>query len=283
MSPERYRSRPSHPAARALARMAAIAGQALRDERTRRDLTLRDCAGRAGVSAALVQKLESGGSVSLEAYARVATALELRPELILGSPRRPTGIRAADPVHSAMGELEAAHLRKLGSQVAIDEPYQHFQFAGRADLVAWDLEARALLHLENRTRFPDIQDALGSYSAKRAYLPKVLADRLGISRTGWRVVTHAIVALWSAEVLHTLRVRGETFRSACPDPLDDFEDWWAGRIPIGRRPTSTLVILDPSPGRRAAFAGLAALPTLRPRYRGYADAAVRLGSVLRGD
>lgn len=263
--------------------MAAIAGQALRDERTRRDLTLRDCAERAGVSAALVQKLESGGSVSLEAYARVATALELRPELILGSPRRPTGIRAADPVHSAMGELEAAHLRKLGFHVAIDEPYQHFQFAGRADVVAWDLDRRALLHLENRTQFPDIQDALGRYSAKRAYLPKVLADRLTISRGGWRVVTHAIVALWSAEVLHTLRMRAETFRSACPDPAEAFEAWWNGGMPIDERPTSTLVLFDPTPGRRVTFAGLAALRTLRPRYRGYADAAERVASVLGGD
>jgi transcriptional regulator with XRE-family HTH domain len=259
--------------------MAAIAGQAVRDERTRRDLTLRDCAERAGVSAALVQKLESGGSVSLEAYARVATALELRAELILGNPRRPPALRATDPVHSSMGELEAAHFHKLGFHVALDEPYQHFQFAGRADLVAWDLEKRALLHLENRTRFPDDQDALGSYGAKRAYLPAVLADRFGIARTGWRVVTHAIVGLWSAEVLHTLRMRAETFRSACPDPTSDFEDWWAGRIPTDRRPTSTIVILDPRPGRRAAFAGLAALSTVRPRYRGYADAAARLGAL----
>jgi transcriptional regulator with XRE-family HTH domain len=263
--------------------MATIAGQMVRDERIRRHLTLRDCAERAGVSVALVQKLESGGSVSLEAYARVATALELRAELVLGNLRRRPALRTADPVHSAMAELEAAHLHALGFHVAIDEPYQHFQFAGRADLVAWDLEGRALLHLENRTRFPDIQDALGSYSAKRAYLPAVLADRLGISRAGWRVVTHAIVALWSAEVLHTLRMRSETFRSACPDPLDAFEAWWDGRMPVEERATSTLVILDPKPGRRSAFAGLAAVSTVRPRYRGYADAAALLGGLPSRD
>ena len=283
MSPERYRFAPTPAAARALFRMTAIAGQAIRDERIRRRLTLRDCAGRAGVSPALVQKLESGGSVSLEAYARVATALDLRAELVLGNRRRRPVLRDADPVHSAMGELDAAHVRSLGFHVAIDEPYQHFQFAGRADLVAWDLDSRALLHLENRTRFPDIQDALGSYGAKRAYLPAVLADRLGISRTGWRVVTHAIVGLWSDELLHTLRIRVETFRSACPDPPDDFEAWWHGRIPSQERPTSTLVVLDPKPGRRATYAGSAALATVRPRYRGYADAAARVGPVQAGD
>jgi len=263
--------------------MAAIAGQAVRGERIRRRMTLRDCAERAGVSAALVQNLESGGSVSLEAYARVATSLELRAELVLGNPRRQPALRAADPVHSAMAELEAAHLRAMGLHVAIDEPYQHFQFAGRAGLVAWDLEGRALLHLENRTRFPDIQDALGSYSAKRAYLPAVLADRLGISRTGWRVVTHVIVALWSAEVLHTLRMRSATFRSACPDPLDAFVAWWDGRTPRDEQPTSILVILDPKPGRKSAYTGWGALSTIRPRYRGYADAASRVGAMRGGD
>ena len=54
-----------------------------------------------------------------------------------------------------MGEYEASHLRALGFKVGIDEPYQHYQFAGRADLVAWDVDARAFLHIENGTRFPD--------------------------------------------------------------------------------------------------------------------------------
>jgi hypothetical protein len=89
-------------------------------------------------------------------------------------------------------------------------------------------------------------------------------------------VTHAIVALWSAEVLHTLRLRAETFRSACPDPLDAFEAWWEGRTPEDEQPRSILVILDPNPGRKSAYAGWGALPTVRARYRGYADAAARI-------
>ncbi len=79
-----------------------------------------------------------------------------------------------------MGEFEAIRLRHFGRAVSLDEPYQHFQFAGRADLVAWDLDARALLHLENRTRFPNFQDMAGTFNSKRAYLGGVLADRVGI-------------------------------------------------------------------------------------------------------
>ncbi|MBA2255354.1 MAG: hypothetical protein H0W07_09595 [Chloroflexi bacterium] len=74
-----------------------------------------------------------------------------------------------------MGELEARHLREAGFAIAVDEPYQHYQFAGRADLLAWDVEQRALLHCENRTLFPDMQGTAGAWNAKRAYLARVIA------------------------------------------------------------------------------------------------------------
>lgn len=94
-------------------------------------------------------------------YARLASALGLRFEATMLDPRRPAAGRGGDTVHAAMGELEAARLGARGFRVAIDEPYQHYQFAGRADVVAWDTDARALLHLENRTRFPNLQERPG--------------------------------------------------------------------------------------------------------------------------
>ena len=82
---------------------------------------------------------------ALEACARIATALVLRLELELVDPREHRAVvsRAVDHLHSAMAELVAAHLRGLGCSVAIDEPYQHYQYAGRGDVLAWDLDARA--------------------------------------------------------------------------------------------------------------------------------------------
>ena len=115
-----------------------------------------------------------------------------------------------------MGEFEVRLLAAHGFHVAVDEPYQHYQFAGRADVVAWDLESLALLHLENRTAFPNVQESLGSYNAKRAYLARELATRLGIP--GFRSETHAMVCLWSSDVLHALRLHAATFRATCPDP-----------------------------------------------------------------
>jgi hypothetical protein len=227
-----------------------------------------------------VQLLESGEPASLETYARVTTALDLRPELLAldARQRRPAGQGGRDFVHAAMGELEAGRLRRLTFGVALDEPYQHYQFAGRADVVAWDLDRRALLHIENRTAFPNVQEALGSYAAKRSYLADVLAERLSIPRRGWVSVAHCIVALWSAEVLHAVRLRAETFRSACPDPAADLVRWWAGQAPTVRGASSAFVLLDPAPdvpdGRR--FGSLDDTLRVRARYRDYSDAAEQL-------
>jgi transcriptional regulator with XRE-family HTH domain len=266
------------PVTRTLDRIAMATAVALREERRRRDWTLRELAGRAGVSVAAAHAAESGDRVSLEMYASLAHAFGLRLDLTAVDPRRRAGpsARIQDPVHSAMGELEAARLRSLGYTVAIDEPYQHYQFAGRADLLAWDLDRRALLHLENRTRFPNVGETAGAWNAKRAYLAPILAERLGIGR--WTSITHAMVALWSAEVLHIVRLRSETFRSLCPDAPDAFTDWWSGVPPIAGT-AATLVLLDPfASGRARRYAGMEDALSVRPRMRGYAEAATRLGS-----
>jgi hypothetical protein len=180
-----------------------------------------------------------------------------------------------------MGELQASRLRDLGYQVSIDEPYQHFQYAGRGDVVAWSIEREAVLHIENRTRFPDLQSVAGSYNAKRMYLPMVLAERLGL-RGGFRCEAHVMAGLWSAEVIHSVRMRPASFQAICRDPAWEFEAWWRGGRPDQRR-TSTFILFNPfASGRQARWVGLdAALTTARPRVRGYAEAAERLGSGFR--
>jgi transcriptional regulator with XRE-family HTH domain len=264
----------------AVSRMAVTAGGRIRDARLARRWTLRRLASEAGLSVAAVHAVEAGRPASLATYARLAGALGLRPALEFDDGRRRSAAAAnVDPVHAAMGEVEADHLRRLGAEVALDEPYQHFQFAGRADLVAWWLERRALLHIENRTRFPDIQDAMGRFNAKRAYLGPVLAERLGV-RGGWLSETHVIAGLWSGEVIHVARMREATFRAVCPDPPDVFADWWAGREPARGR-WRTFVLFDPIGGGRSdrrRFVGLRELDRIRPRYAGYGAAFERLRS-----
>jgi transcriptional regulator with XRE-family HTH domain len=276
MSPHTFRTPSSDTVSSALSRLWVDLGIALREARLARTWTVRELARRADVSAVLVYRVEAGQSSSTEAAARLASSLGLRLDFELTDPRRSSKPSlSADAVHSAMGELETAHLRGLGMPTGVDEPYQHFQFAGRADVVAWDVASAALLHIENRTRFPDFQEMAGAYNSKRAYLASSLGERLGIRH--WASQTHVIAALWSSEVLHALRLRRESFRSLCPDPLAAFEHWWAGTPPSAGQ-SSILVVLDPlAAGRQRLFVALdEALAGARPRHRDYADVAARL-------
>jgi hypothetical protein len=277
MSPREVAPGRSPAVAAGLHHPALSFGDAVRDPRLARRWTVADLAAGAGVSRALVYAVEAGEPCSTDACARLAVALGRRLTLGLVDPRRRVqsaqGL-ARDLVHSAMGELEARHLRSLGIAVGIDEPYQHFQFAGRADVVAWDVDRRALLHIENRTRFPDFQEMAGAYNAKRAYLGPALATRLGVAR--WASETHVIAALWSSEVLHAIRLRPESFRALCPDPAAGFRAWWTGEPPPAGA-SSALVILDPlATGRQRRFIDMDEAMTARPRHRGWAAMAAAL-------
>jgi transcriptional regulator with XRE-family HTH domain len=258
------------------------AGAQLRDARRRRGWSLRDLAARAGMSASAIQAIEAGRPGTPESYARLGAALGLRPSLTFpaGHDRvsRPTLGRSEDFVHGAMGEALARVLARPGRGIGLDEPYQHYQFAGRADVAAWDIADRALLHVENRTRFANLQEAAGAYNAKRQYLARALADRLRVGPRGWRSVTHVLACLWSSEVLHVLRLRGATFAALAPDPSDGFAAWLAGESPPDGV-TSCLVLLDPAVpfgSRKRGYVPLADAGRVRPRYRGYADAAEAL-------
>lgn len=256
----------------ALARRVRLEiGIAAREERRRRRLTQREVGAIAGIDQTTVHNVEIGEAASIDVIARIACALRLDLAATLVNSRRRESL-SIDPVHSAMGEIEAQQFQRLGFATRLDEPYQHFQFSGRADVVALSLEKRLLLHLENRTQFPDTQAALGAFNSKRAYLGRDLAARLGLP--GWRSECHVIVALWSAEVLHVLRLRPSTFRATCPDGGSSFEDWWAGRPPASGV-QSGLILFDPLEGvraDRARWVSLEAASTVRARYRDYTDA-----------
>lgn len=276
MSPRKLGRPPIPKVSATLNRIGVTFGRQVYDERVRRKWRLEDLANAAGMSKSEAHRIEAGGRVSLEACVRVSVALGLEIDLTM-TQRRPVIARDLDPVHAALGEVEARQLRPFGHVVRIDEPYQHYQFAGRADVIAADVDARSLLHIENRTRFPDIQAFSGSWNAKRAYLGDELAKRLSI-RGGWLSIDHVVVALWSSEVLHSLRMRSATFQAMCPDLPDAFAGWWNGKsIPRGER--STIIVFDPLVGERKSrrrWISLASVPSAETRYRGYADALDRL-------
>jgi hypothetical protein len=240
-------------------------------------MSVRTLAAKAGVATGTICNVESGQPASLEIYHRIAKALHREVTVGLVQPGHAATTRdGTDIVHAFMGEAEATVLRAHGGGLAIDEPWQHFHFAGRADVLHWDLERSALLHLENRTGFPDVQDALGRFGTKRRYLSTALAASLGFTRPP-RTETHVIVALWSNEVMRVLRRDAVSFQVACPDPPDALMRWWAGQPPEGSK-TRSLVLFDPfATGRQQRFLSLEdALGGARARIHDYADAAERI-------
>src|SRR5438876_7374505 len=194
MSPRPSPHEPSRAAILARQRVAAELGTRAHEARMAQHLTLDQLAGRAGLTRASVHGVEAGRTASLVTYARIATALSLRLEADMTdsrpSNRTDFGRSSEDFVHAAMGELEAVHLGALGLLVRLDEPYQHYQFAGRADLVSWHADKTNLLHIKNKTRVPNVQEIVGTFTAKRAYLGPVLAERLGMLK--WRSETHVL-------------------------------------------------------------------------------------------
>ncbi|MEA2026569.1 MAG: hypothetical protein U9O18_07745, partial [Chloroflexota bacterium] len=93
---------------------------------------------------------------------------------------------------------------------------------------------------------------------------------------------HVMIGLWSAEVIHSVRIRAATFRALCPDPDDGLAAWLRGDPPtIGR--SSSFVLLDPfAHGRQTSTVNLQhALSGAKPRIRGYREAAERLASERR--
>lgn len=264
------------PSADALASRTAVGlGAAVLAQRQRRGWTTRTLAERARIAPGTVSGVEAGRRASLDVYARLASALGFTLDISLAGRKRRQSHEGQDQVHAALGEHWAKLLQALTYHVFIDHPYQHYQFAGRTDVLSWSLEPPALLRIENRTRFPDLQQAAGSFNAKRQYLARTVATRLGIR--GFESETHVMAGLWSAEVSHSVRLRPATFKSLCPDDAGPFHAWLAGHPPAAGV-TSAFILLDPfASGRQAPTAGLhAAIERARPRFRGYAEAARRL-------
>lgn len=282
MSPFRT-VQPATPAvvARTTGIFAAVGAQ-VRAARVRRHWTTGRLAVEAGVSRSLVYLVERGDPTSLETYARLGAALGLRLDVSLEDPRvkTPAG-RAQDPVHAAIVEALVARYSAQGRRVGADEPFQHFQFAGRADVTAVDPGGPDLLHHEVKTAMPNVGELAGAWNVKRQYLAGALADRLAI-RGGFRSVTHVLTIAWTAECLHVARLREATLRSLGPDGPDAFARSWDGARPAAAAVTSTVVVFDPiERSRLPAWAPIGALATLRPRHRDYADLLQQLRDVGR--
>jgi len=275
--------RPAAPAVLARVEVLAVGlGAEVRTARERRRWTTRQLADRVGVSRALVYRVERGEPSTLETYARLGAALGLRLDASLEDPRtRARPPRGEDPVHAAIVEMLASRYATQGRLVTADDPFQHYQFAGRADLAVIDPAGPDLLHHEVKTALPNVGELAGAWNVKRQYLARALVDRHA-TQGGFRSVTHVLTVAWTADCLRVLRLREATMRSLGPDDTAAFAAWWDGARSPAAGITAAVVVFDPVERPRApVWARLADLGTIRPRYRGYVDLLQELRGARR--
>lgn len=251
-----------------LTRLCGRLGTALRARRLARGWTLQAVAGAAGLSPAAVARLERGGTGGLATYLRLADVLGLRLTWELHALAHT--LEAEDAVHAVMAEVQARRFGTGQRRVLIDEPYQHFRFAGRGDLVVVDRARSALHHSENKTRIVNVGELSGSFNAKCRWLAQDVAERHGLGRL--KSESHTLVLLWSEEVLAVARTLGRTLQALGQHGARPFGAWWDGRpLPGVHR---GIVVFDPIDrgSGQPQWVGLDEALQARPRYQGYADA-----------
>lgn len=166
-------------------------GATIRFLRIRRPWRQRDLAEHAGVSQSMVSRIERGhlAGVTLEAIRRVAAALDLRLDLV-GRWRGGELDRLLAAGHSALHESVARDIGgRVGWRFSSEVSFAHFAERGIIDLLAWHEPSGALLVIELKTEFVDINELLGTLDRKRRHAEQIARER------GW--LNHASsVSVW---------------------------------------------------------------------------------------
>lgn len=170
-------------------------GAAIRFLRIRRRWRQSDLARRAGCSQSAVSRIERGhlGSVRLDTIRAVAAALDMRLDLV-GRWRAGDLDRMLSSAHSALHEDVARRLGGLGGwESAPEVPFSSFGERGAIDILAWHPASRALLVIEFKTEFVDLNELLATLDRKRRLAAEIARQR-GWLREATSVSVWVIVA-----------------------------------------------------------------------------------------
>jgi HTH-type transcriptional regulator/antitoxin HipB len=165
-------------------------GSTIRALRLKKGWRQRDLATRAGVSTSMISRLERGhpGSFSLDTIRRVASALDVRVDLV---PRWRAGDldRLLNAKHSQLQELVARWFEtELPAWVLAPEvSFSIYREHGIIDIVAWHPATRAILVIELKTDIVDVNELIGRADVKRRLVRQIVRDR------GWDPLT---VSTW---------------------------------------------------------------------------------------
>jgi transcriptional regulator with XRE-family HTH domain len=237
-------------------------GARVRAARIRRRWRQVDLASAAGVSSTAVSRIERGhlGGMSLDVIRRVATALEIRVELLPRS-RAADLDRLVNSRHAALAEAMLEQFAALPGWFPSPEvSFNIYGDRGVVDILAWHAECRALLVIELKTEIVDVGELLGTLDRKR---------RLGAAiarRFGWVPATVSAWLIVGEGMTNRRRVAEHraTFRAALPARGRQLRAWIAR--PSGGIAALTFVS-DRRPGNvRTGFATVRRVST-RPRRR----------------
>jgi transcriptional regulator with XRE-family HTH domain len=224
-------------------------GRAFRAIRLKLGLRQVDVAVRAGVSDAIVWRIEHArlDEVSLSALLRVAEALEIRLDLVARW-RGGELDRVMSSAHAAFVESVVALLAGDSWEARPEISFSRYGERGVTDLLAWHPPTRTLLGIELKTDIVDVGEILGTLDRKRRLAGQVAGD------LGWRAETVAVALLVTDTRTNRRRVAAHerTFRAALADDTRAFRRW----------------LIDPRP----TLAALAFLPDPRSTRLGHAPA-----------
>jgi len=167
-------------------------GLALKAARLKRRLRQCDLAAQAGVSAALISRMEHGDldRASLRVLRRVAVRLGVTLDVV---PRSVGGDleRLVNARHAALGELVAAWAaRQPGWIVAVEVSFAIYGERGVIDLLAWHEATGSLVVVELKTAIVDVNELMGTLDRKRRLAAQIVAGRgwAAKSVSAWLIV-----------------------------------------------------------------------------------------------
>ena len=215
-------------------------GTAVRQVRLRRRWRQVDLAGKAGVSASFVSRLERGhvGPQTVDGIRSVARALDIRVDLV---PRWRAGDldRLLNARHSGLHEVVARWFRRTNPAwiLAPEVSFAIYSDRGVMDILAWHPGRRSVLVIELKTELVDVNELLGTLDRKRRVAAKVAADHhwdpLAIS--AWLIVADSRTNRRRVEAHETmlsgaLPHGGPTIRNWLRDPKGSIGalSFWSG-------------------------------------------------------
>jgi transcriptional regulator with XRE-family HTH domain len=198
-------------------------GRIVRTVRLHLRLTQLALSARCGVSQPRISRMERGlaDTMPLADLERIARALDIR--LSIDAWWRGGNLpRLLDSVHARLAEYVVGQLRAVGWEVIVEYTFNRFGERGSVDIVAWHQGRRALLLIEVKSRFTDLQEMLATFARKLRIVPSMLAEQ-----NGWRptAIGRLIVAPGTTANRSVVAAHANTFEVSYPGRAREAHAW----------------------------------------------------------